>query len=333
MTRRPARELRTERFELDSGETLIDLVQTYHFDGDPGPGRDDVTLVFHALTGSSDAVGGWARPLALPGGALDPERGAVLCVNLLGSCYGTRWISSSGTGPPRITTRDMARAVRLVVDHLGLGSIALATGGSLGGMVALEWAVSDLRLTRHTVVLAAPAFHSAAAIGWNAIQRSAIETAGAAGLALARQIAMMTYRTGAEFGERFGRELLDGRFQVERYLRHHGEKLAGRFDASSYLSLLDSMDSHDVGRGRGGIEAALAGRGGAITAVGIPGDLLYPAPEVASWASLAGAQYREIHSIHGHDAFLIETGQVNSILADALAAVSLTTNSSGGSHG
>jgi homoserine O-acetyltransferase/O-succinyltransferase len=327
MSARTPRELVTPSFRLESGELLTDLVQRFHLDGELNAERDNVILVFHALTGSADAVGEWWTPVAGPGGALGggADGHAVLAVNLLGSCYGTRWRDTGGRRP-RITTRDMAAAVRLVTEALEIRSMALAVGGSLGGMVALEWAISFPELTRRTVVIAAPAAHTAAAIGWNAVQRAAIGLGGPErGLALARQIGMMTYRTGGELEQRFGRSRAGESYQVERYLRHHGQKLVARFEVASYLTLLDAMDSHDVGRGRGGVDAALRGRGERLAGVAIPGDLLYPEDDVRRWTEAAGASCREIHSIHGHDAFLIETEQVNSILAGELARVSPAT--------
>ncbi|MBA2669432.1 MAG: alpha/beta fold hydrolase [Gemmatimonadetes bacterium] len=319
MSMRQASGHTTNSFELESGEVLTDLVQCYHLDGDLSADRDNLVVVFHALTGGPDAVGDWWRSLAQPGGALDTRRNAVLCVNLLGSCYGTRWRQQPRAIRPRITPRDMARAVRLVVESLNVSTVSLAVGGSLGGMVALEWALISGELTRHTVSIAAPAAHTASAIAWNGIQRQAIGVGGAKGLALARQVAMMTYRTGAELEERFGRARAGGGFQVERYLRHHGQKLVSRFDAGSYLTLLDAMDAHDVGRGRGGIDAALRHAGSRLTGVAIPGDLLYPSGNVRRWTDAAGAHYAEIRSIHGHDAFLIEFEQVDSIISAALA--------------
>jgi homoserine O-acetyltransferase/O-succinyltransferase len=321
MSQRAPRELTTPSFRLESGEVLDDLVQRFHLDGELNRERDNVIVVFHALTGSADAVGEWWGPVAGPEGALGGGYNghAILAVNLLGSCYGTRWRVGGGRRP-RITTRDMAAAVRLVVDALEIRSVELAVGGSLGGMVALEWAIGYPDLTRRTVVIAAPAAHTASAIAWNAVQRAAIGLGGPErGLALARQIGMMTYRTGGELEQRFGRSRAGEMYQVERYLRHHGQKLVARFDSVSYLTLLDAMDSHDVGRGRGGVEAALRGAGDRLAGVAIPGDQLYPDADVRSWTEAAGASCGEIRSIHGHDAFLIETEQVNSILAGELA--------------
>ncbi len=315
------------RFELESGEVLTDVVQAYHLDGELNAERDNLILVFHALTGSADAVGDWWSGVAGPGRALDTDRYAVLCTNLLGSCYGTTWAGRGETPTPSITPRDQARLIHALVSELGVRSVALATGGSLGGMVAMEWACSFPELTHATVVFAAPAAHTASAIGWNRIQRRAIELGGDEGLALARMVAMMTYRTGAEFGQRFGRERTGEEFQVESYLRYQGAKLVKRFDADSYLTLVGAMDAHDVGRGRGGVAAALHRVRGRLVGVGITGDILYTEADVKEWVGLAGAEYESIESIHGHDAFLIELPQVSAILTGALDGAEVLADS------
>jgi homoserine O-acetyltransferase len=320
MSRRELHVQRVGRFELESGEVLHDVEQAYHLDGALNGERDNVVLVFHALTGSADAAGGWWTEVIGPGKTIDPNRRAVLCANLLGSCYGT-------TGPwepgredfPLVTTRDQARLVQLLVDELGITAVSVAAGGSLGGMVAMEWAVQNPRMADSVVVLAAPAAHTASAIAWNHIQRQAIEAAGERGLELARMIAMMTYRTPGEQASRFGRRReVDGGWSVASYLEHHGRKLRDRFDPRSYVALTRAMDSHDVGRGRGGVASALKSIQGRLIGVGIPGDLLYSDGDVRSWVDAAGAEYREIRSLHGHDAFLLEPEQTAAILAEAL---------------
>ncbi|MEP6689837.1 MAG: homoserine O-acetyltransferase [Gemmatimonadaceae bacterium] len=322
---RPApRVHRVPRFVLESGAILTDVEQAYQLDGELGAARDNVVLVFHALTGSADAVGDWWSGVAGPGKAIDTRRYAVLCANLLGSCYGTTGPRpGSGDAFPAITPRDMARLTALLVDSLGIASIALVTGGSLGGMVALEYALAEPGRARSLVALAAPAAHTAWAIAWNVIQRRALELGGDDGLALARMVGMMTYRTEQEFGARFGRRARDdGAYEAGAYLAHHGDALVRRFDAASYRVLTDAMDAHDIGRGRGGVDRALravrAAVAGPVVGVGVPGDNLYGADEVRRWTLGAGASYRELRSIHGHDAFLLEREQVGRILADTL---------------
>ena len=311
---------RVPRLELEGGEVLRDVVQAWHLEGELNDERDNLVLVFHSLTGSAETVGGWG-PLVGPGLAIDTDRYAVLCANLLGSCYGT-------TGPaevspfPAITPRDQARLIQRLLDDLEVRSVALAAGGSLGGMVALEWAIENPSLARSIAIFAAPAAHTAYAIAWGHIQRAAVAAAGERGLEIARMVAMMTYRSADEQAERFGRaRQLDGRWAVGSYLEHQGRKLRERFSIDSYLALTKAMDAHDVGRGRGSVAAALRRIEGRLIGVGIPGDLLYAPEDVRSWVDAAGAEYREIESIHGHDAFLLETEQVGATLAEALASV------------
>ncbi|MGZ3556992.1 MAG: homoserine O-acetyltransferase family protein [Gemmatimonadaceae bacterium] len=311
-----------DRFELESGEVLHHVEQAYFLDGTLNEARDNLAVVFHALTGSADAVGDWWRDVVGPERALDTNRYAVLCTNLLGSCYGTTGPSDPARRPfPDVTTRDMARLVGELVQWLQVPSIALAIGGSLGGMVAMEFAATYPAFARNVVVLAAPAEHPASAIAWSHIQRRAIAAAGEEGLEIARMIAMMTYRTAGELADRFGRdEHEEGGFSVERYLSRQGEKLRARFDVHTYLTLLAAMDSHDVGRGRGGVASALGRVRGKIIGVGIPGDLLYdPELDVRRWTEVAGAEYREIESPKGHDGFLLEAEQVSSLVCEVLS--------------
>jgi homoserine O-acetyltransferase/O-succinyltransferase len=310
----------TPSFVLEDGTTLTSVRQAYTLLGELNGRRDNLVLLFHSLTGTPDPREWW-RGVVGPGAAIDTDRYAVLAPNLLGSPYGT-------TRPPEhaaVTTRDMVRLAAHLVDILGVRRVALAAGGSLGGMATLEWLATFPRRTRSAVVFAAPAAHTAWAIALNHVQREALRLGAAAGdtdagLRLARMMAMLSYRTSTELDARFGRATTQlGDFQVASYLRHHGQKLAARFDARAYHTLTGAMDSHDVGRGRGGVASALRASGAAITAVGIPGDLLYDDGVVRRWAGEAGARYREIRSLHGHDAFLLEPDQVREILADALA--------------
>jgi homoserine O-acetyltransferase len=310
---------RVPRFELESGDVLRDVLQAYHLDGALNADRDNLVLVFHSLTGASETVGGWGGTLIGPEKTVDTGRYAVLCANLLGSCYGTTGPAEVDPFPP-VTPRDQARLVQLLVDELGVRSVALAAGGSLGGMVAMEWAVENPSLARSVAVFAAPAAHTAHAIAWNHIQRAVVEAAGARGLEIARMVGMMTYRTATEHAARFGRKNeADGRWSVASYLDYQGRKLRDRFSVDSYTALTRTMDAHDVGRGRGGVAAALGRIEGRLIGVGIPGDLLYAPEDVRAWVDAAGGEYREIVSPVGHDAFLLDHPQVGAILAGALA--------------
>jgi homoserine O-acetyltransferase len=304
---------------------LRGVVQAYHLDGELNEDADNLVIVFHSLTGASESVGGWWGTLIGPGKAVDTERYAVLCPNLLGSCYGTTGPAERGTFAP-ITPRDQARLVQRLVHDLGARSVALAAGGSLGAMVAMEWAAENPSLARSIALFAAPAAHTASAIAWNHIQRAAVEAAGPRGLEIARMVGMMTYRTAAEQSERFGRATdAHGRWSVASYLEHQGRKLRDRFSVDSYVALTRAMDAHDVGRGRGGVAAALRPIEGRLIGVGIPGDLLYAPEDVRAWTDAAGAEYRELLSPHGHDAFLLEAEAVGAILAEALASVQPAT--------
>lgn len=330
-TVRALRTLEVPAFTFESGEVLHDLRQAYHLDGELNAARDNLVIVFHALTGTPDATGDWWKRVIGPGLALDTDKYAVCVPNLLGSCYGSSGPSDhpdermqAGTPHgrfPAVTPRDQARFAALLVESLGVSDVALVTGGSLGGMVALEWTATFTGRTRATVALAAPAAHTAHAIAWNAVQRAVLDAGGDAGLAIARQISMIAFRSEREFEARFGRTLhADGRFNVESYLEHQGRKLEARFDGATYRTLLDAMDAHDLGRGRGGLAHALRALEGTVYAVGVPGDQLYSADVVRQWAELAGAEYREIESHFGHDAFLLEHEQVGAILREALQA-------------
>lgn len=296
------------RFALESGVVLGDVRQAYLQLGRLNARRDNAVFVFHSLTGSPDVEQWWAGIVG-PGCAIDTDRYAVFCPNLLGSCYGTTGLPEGITATPR----DMARlAAELLREH-AIAKVALATGGSLGGMVALEWAAVTTSLTEKVVVFAAPEAHTAQAIGFNHVQRQALELGS---IELARMAALLTYRTAAEFEQRFGRERsARGEFQVQSYLTYQGAKLAQRFSVRAYRALLDAMDAHEV---RG-----LAAYRGRLVGVGITGDLLYTPDDVRRWTTRHGAEYREIASVHGHDAFLLEREQVNGILAEVLRAPAL----------
>lgn len=311
---------------LEGGETLDEIRVHYRLEGRVAAARDNVVLVVHALTGTAEASAWWKGVIGA-GHSIDPTRHAVLSAALLGGCDGTTGPSDAEPDAlPPITTRDQARVLALLLDHLHIPAPLLVCGGSLGGMVTLEFAASFPERTRGAVVLAAPAVQTAQGIAWNAIMKRAIALGGAReGFALARMVGMLSYRTPQALEQRFGRRrTAAGHFDVADWLDAHGERLVARFDATSYGALLEAMDSHDVGRGRGGVSAALAPVADRLTAVGIPGDLLYPDDAVREWADAAHATYRELPSVHGHDAFLLETTKVSRILAEALDAASRT---------
>jgi homoserine O-acetyltransferase len=306
---------------LESGEVLRDVTLRYTLLGTINADASNVVLVAHALTGTADVHDWWA-PIVGTGRALNTTTHAVLCVNVLGGCAGS-------TGPtveradafPAITTRDQAAALWAVLDAFGVAHLSLVVGGSLGGMVALEVAALRPACVGDVVVLAAPAAQTALGAGWHAIMRTAVRVGGARdGLALARMAGMLSYRSAAGLEARFGSSsTTDGQPAIAGWLARHGERLVARFDAESYVTLLDAMDRHDVSRGRGSLANALGGVAERITGVGIPGDLLYPAEVVQQWTQEVGARYVALESPHGHDAFLLEVPQVDTILRDALA--------------
>jgi len=307
--------LRLGPFRTGAGATLPDLRVAYRRDGPPSA---SAVLVVHALTGSADAAGDWWEPLIGPGRGLDTDARQVICLNLLGSCYGTTGPRDLDDFPP-ITPRDMARAQWAALDALGVEQLDLVVGGSLGGMVALEVAFERPGAVDAVMAIAAPGVIGNLAAGWNHIQLQLLELDRDRGLELARQLAMTTYRSEVDFETRDG---------IGSYLEHQGMKLRHRFHAGSYAALAGAMNAHDIGRERGGVVAALrtlAAADVAVTGVGIEGDILYGPRQVhalvdAARTAGADASYREIRSDKGHDAFLVEWDQLTDILRGALEA-------------
>ncbi|ROP40294.1 homoserine O-acetyltransferase MetX [Saccharothrix texasensis] len=299
--------------------------------------RSNAVLVLHALTGDSHVAGpagpghptpGWWDGLVGPGRALDPERWFVVAPNVLGGCQGTTgpWATAPDGRPwgprfPRLTVRTQVAAEVLLADALGVDAWAAVLGGSMGGMRALEWAVSEPDRVRALLVLAAPAASTAEHIALASAQLHAIRLDPVGGLGVARRIAHVGYRGEAELTARFGREKrADGRFQVESYLDHHADKLVRRFDPASYATLTEAMNSHDVGRGRGGVRAALRRVTARTLVAGIDSDRLYPLRQQAEVAdAVPGAgDLRVVTSPYGHDAFLIEVDQVSKLVSELL---------------
>jgi homoserine O-acetyltransferase len=301
---------------------------------------------------------GWWNGFVGPGMSLDTDRYFVVCVNTLGGCQGSTGPASPHphTGRPWasqfpvVSIRDMVRTQAAVANELGVDRWLAVVGGSMGGMQVLEWGVMYPDRTRALVAIATAAAASAHQIGWWSSGRRAIrldprwrggEYYDASdgegpheGLGTARHMSMMTFRSDDVFSERFGREVvepIDGfslwqRFQVERYLEYQGDKLVRRFDANSYLALTKAMDLHDLARGRGGLDAAFARLRAPLLGVGVNSDILYPAHqarEITELARRAGvrAEYAELDSPHGHDAFLIELEALGEVVTKFLANV------------
>ncbi len=318
---------------LESGAVLRDVTIAWCSWGKLNHERDNAVLVCHALTGSADVAAWWPGMLGSDC-ALDPERDFILCSNVLSGCYGTTGPSDInpdtgrryGNAFPAITIRDMVKTQARMLDELGVSKLALVIGGSLGGMQVLEWAALYPQRVRAIVPIAVSGRQSAWAIGFSEAQRCAIyadadwkdgcyrpDQPPTTGLAAARMIAMLSYRHWRGFEARFRRKRRDnGRFEVESWLRHHGEKLVRRFDAASYVRLTQAMDSHDLGHVRGGYHATLAAITTPALVVGISSDMLYPLAEQQELAAcLPNARLTVMDSVHGHDAFLMETGDLN----------------------
>jgi homoserine O-acetyltransferase/O-succinyltransferase len=324
-------------FRLESGERLREVEIAYRTWGTLAPGRDNAVVVCHALTGSADVDRWWPRLLGR-GRALDPDRDFVIAANLLGSCYGSSGPLSKRPGAdhawagafPRVTVRDQVRVQQRLLEQLAVERVQLVVGGSLGGMLALEWALLAAPRVDAVAVLCAPFRHGPWGIALSELGRRALDLdpkfrggrypdddPPTAGLALARAIAMTSYRSRPSFEARFGRDRRDGRFEVARYLEHQGQKLVDRFDANSYLTLLSAMDSHDLGRGRPDWAGTLREHQTPALVVGSSTDILYPPGEQRELAALLpNSEYAELDSPHGHDAFLIEQDAVNGILLD-----------------
>jgi homoserine O-acetyltransferase len=356
---------RIGRVQLESGAALPDVVIAYETWGELSPARDNAVLVLHALTGDSHVVGpagpghpsaGWWPGVVGPGLAIDTDRWFVIAPNVLGGCQGSTGPASLapdgaewGGRFPFLTIRDQVTAQRALAAELGITRFAAVVGGSMGAMHVLEWAVTAPEAVERIAVLAGPPAATADQIALNSVQLEAIRSDPAfdggayydaadgegptRGLALARRMAMLNYRTAAELNDRFARSWQSsidplgggGRFAVESYLDFHGNKFTRRFDANSYLVLTEAMNSHDLGRGRGGVGAALAGIEARSLVLGIESDRYFPLDgqrEIAAGLrrSVHGAEPVVLHSEYGHDAFLIEDEAVGAAIAALLAA-------------
>ncbi|MGW2763262.1 homoserine O-acetyltransferase MetX [Streptomyces sp. NPDC001275] len=346
---------------LEAGGELAGVRLAFETWGRLAPDASNAVLVLHALTGDSHVTGpagpghptpGWWEGLVGPGRALDTDRWFVVAPNVLGGCQGSTGPASPrpdgtrswGGAFPFVTPRDQVAAERDLADALGIERWALVAGGSMGGMRALEWAVSYPERTGGLLLLATTAAASAEQIAWANVQLHAIRgdphwrggdyhdtgRGPHAGLGLARRLAHVTYRSEPELQLRFGRSSQGaehpwhgGRYQVESYLDHHAGKLVRRFDAASYVVLTEAMNAHDAGRARGGVRAALRRVTAPTLVAGVDSDRLYPLAQQAELADgIPGAdRLRVIESPYGHDGFLIETEQVGRLVRELLGAV------------
>lgn len=307
-------------------------------------------------SGPGQPTDGWWDELIGPGKAFDTDRFFVVCVNSIGGCQGSTGPASLspidgkpyGARFPVVSTRDIVRTQAMLADHLGISRWLSVVGGSMGGMQSLEWAVMYPDRVSSIMSIASTAAASPLQIGWSEVGRLSVvqdpkwrrgdyydapDGEGPhEGLMLGRRIAQLHYRSDLSLANRFGRSTVDrldhfhmwDRFQVESYLDYHGQKLARRFDANSYLLLNKVMDLHDVGRGRGGTAAALARVSCPTLVVSIDSDGLYtPRQQIELREELvaggAPVSYETITSDHGHDGFLIEFAQLDPLVTDFLS--------------
>lgn len=344
-----------ENLPLDCGSKLACPTLHYAVYGRLNAARDNAVLVCHALSGSA-MVGSWWPELFAPGAVLSLERDYAICINLLGSCYGSTGPASTNPatgqayGPdfPLLSIRDNVRAQARLLDSMGIRRLRLVLGGSMGGMQALEWSMQfPERVRRGLVIGVAPM--GAMGLALNHLQRQAIvddpdwkdgrylpQRPPRRGLALARQIGMISYKSAPLFDERFARKpnrsgedpwaldcngggLLGGRFDIAGYLDYQGQRFVDRFDANAYLAIMRMIDTWDPVRGYGSPRDAFGRIKAKLSFVGISTDWLFPADSVRKFAEQvrsAGvdADYREMVSDHGHDAFLAEQGDLVRLL-------------------
>lgn len=321
--------------DLERGGQLYSPTISYRIWGTPFPDGSNIVWVCHALTGSAD-VSDWWGGLFGKSALFDPDSSCIICANILGSCYGSEGPLSLNpeTGTPyfstfpEITIRDMVKAHGLLSEHLGIDRIALLVGGSMGGQQALEWAVQEPDRFSQVIITATNAVHSPWGIAFNEAQRMAIEAdqtfglpdpqAGMAGMKAARATALLSYRQYETYAQT-QKANNQGLHPSVSYQRYQGEKLARRFNAYSYHILSRAMDSHDIGRGRGGVEAALTHITARVLCISIESDMLFPPAEQLRIAEgIKNANWVQISSLYGHDGFLTETSQFTEIIESFL---------------
>jgi homoserine O-acetyltransferase/O-succinyltransferase len=350
--------LRIGSLDLEAGGHLPDVTLAYETWGTLNPDRSNAVLIQHALTGSTHVTRGasdeegWWEQLAGPGAPVDTERYFVVCINIVGGCYGSTGPSTPapdgkpwGSRFPLVTLRDSTAAEARLADVLGIDSWHAVLGGSMGGARALEWAVSYPDRVQRCGVISIGASSTAEQIAFAQAQTLAIRQdvnfkggdyyggpEPEAGLALARRIAHITYRSAEELDVRFGRNAQGGeaplqalalgergRYQVESYLDHQGTKLGRRFDANSYIAVTEALMSHDVRRGRGPLKEALTQATAEFFVAAVDSDRLY-FPEHSHELARALPGNVAVHVIAapiGHDGFLTEIGQLNIQLRQA----------------
>lgn len=325
-------------FKLESGKKLNNLEIVYHTYGNLNANGDNVIWVCHALTANSDVMDWWPGIFG-PKDLFNPDEHFIICANVLGSAYGTTnplSINPITLQPyylsfPQITVRDIVNVHRLLAAHLGIKTIGTLIGGSLGGQQALEWAIIDPEKIKNLILIASNARHSSWGIAFNESQRLAIAadrtfysnsiSGGNKGLKAARSIALLSYRSYKTYGitQIEDEENKTDHYKASSYQNYQGEKLVKRFNAYSYWYLTKAMDSHDVGRSRGGVEKAMSMIQARTLVIGINSDLLFPIEEQQFlFQQIPKAAFSAFDSFYGHDGFLIETETLTKVIASFL---------------
>jgi homoserine O-acetyltransferase len=340
---------------LDCGETLSSVDVAYETYGTLNAARSNAILITHAFSGDAHAAGiskedgrtGWWDNMIGPGKAFDTEKYFVFCANVLGGCKGTTGPASinSATGRPYgmkfppITVGDMVRSQKLLVDHLGIERLLCVSGGSMGAMQALEWAVAFPNATASVIPIAGTSRHSAQQIAFNEVGRQAIMAdldwnAGdyydgkppARGLAVARMVGHITYMSDDSMREKFGRRRRDqDQFEVESYLRYRGSQFVDRFDANSYLYITRAMDYFDLTNGNGSLSRVFEAVKSRFLVISFTSDWLYPSYQSLEVVrALRGRNcdvaYCELPSNYGHDAFLVDVGEQTELVRGFLSS-------------
>lgn len=329
-----------DSFALEGGSSLPGFTLAYHTFGQLNAAGDNVVWIVHALTGNSNPMEWWPGIVG-PGKVIDPDKHFIVCANSLGSPYGSTGPLSEDprTGNPYyhsfplITIRDIAGSFDLLRQYLGISKVRLLAGASLGGQQALEWSVLAPEVFDYQLLIATNARHSPWGIAFNESQRLAIAAdatwredradAGLAGMLAARSVALLSYRSpqGYNTTQADADDKIDG-FRVLSYQKYQGEKLVQRFNAFSYWVLSKAMDSHNVGRNRGGVEVALSKVRARTTVLGIETDILFPLTEQELiHRYIPNSRLDVIHSNLGHDGFLTEDAKVTQVIRNVMADI------------
>ena len=321
-------------FKLESGKQLPELQIGFNTYGTLNKNKDNVVWICHALTANSD-VFDWWKGFVGENDYFNPKEHFIVCANIIGSPYGSTHPLSINpvTGQPfylafpQLTVRDLVRSHQLLAEHLGIKNVDILIGGSLGGQQCVEWAIMAPYFIKNLVLIATNAKHSPWGVAFNESQRMAITSdrtfyanspdGGQKGLKTARSIALLSYRNYKTYSVTQQEEkdsLVDG-YKASSYQNYQGNKLVNRFNAYSYWYLSKTMDSHNVGRGRHGVEKALSLIRARTLVIGIKSDVLFPIEEQQYlFQHIPKSVFAELDSFYGHDGFLIETGALTNIL-------------------